>query len=504
MILENLIIFDIDGLRPDVLAEALALGIVPNIASLLKPHAYHHHIICPAPSITFTCQGSIVLGAHPKKHGIVGNQFLDRLGKLNHGKPKHYGLDVGDSLSYDDALAVFLGRQGLANRFIPEDLPTIFERVSEFNWSSSPIHFMYGRGATDWIRPSVIDLARFKRATSFLGVSPEAFDLRMIRKLQKLLRRGKKPQLLLLYFMGLDLISHLSGPAAQTQYLAEVIDPQIGSIITSLSSAGYSPNTGYLFVSDHGQIPVYRDPEHALRVGHNLHRSPFNMYKTFEQLGRRLLRWPVPDSKADTILTPNGGFAHVYLRNPHFGWKTPPAFEQDVLTCARGLHNANNTSEFQPLTNRAFGAILVRDIERHGWNAPFFGLNHTGTPVPLEQLFSEPGYESLEEPAARLRQIESPETGDIVLLANGDDGFYFGTPCKGNHGGLHKDESRCVFSFGAPGLNGEQWQHIEAALSNEFNNLKQSEDRTFNSLTDISPAILRIISESETHRNLRA
>jgi len=171
VILKNIVIFDIDGLRPDVLAEALAFRTVPNIARLLEPQGYHQHLLCPAPSITFTCQGSIILGAHPKTHGIVGNQFFDRLGKLSHGKPKYYGLDVGDSLSYDDAVAVFLGRQGLANRLIPKDLPTLFEKLSEIGWTSAPVHFMYGRGATKWVRPSVVDLARFKRANFFLGLS---------------------------------------------------------------------------------------------------------------------------------------------------------------------------------------------------------------------------------------------------------------------------------------------------------------------------------------------
>jgi len=495
VILENVIIFDIDGLRPDVLAEALALRTIPNIARLLEPHAYHQHLICPAPSITFTCQGAIMLGANPKSHGIVGNQFFDRLGKLNHGRPKHYGLDVGDSLSYDDALAVFLGRQGLANRFIPDDIPTLFERVSEYKWSSTPIHFMYGRGATNWVRPSVIDLARFKRPMSLLGLSPEAFDMRMIRKLQRLLKNEKKPQLLLLYFMGLDLISHLKGPSAQAEYLAKVIDSQIGIITNSLVAAGYRSNTTYIFVSDHGQIPVHNDPEHALRVGHNLQRSPFNLYETFEQLGRRLLRWPVPNRKADTILTPNGGLAHVYLKNAHFDWKTPPAFEQDVLTCARGLQKANQTPEFRPLSNRAFSAILVRDIERQGWQAPLLGLNTDGTLVPLEELFSAPGYESLEEPVSRLKQMESSETGDIVLLANGDDGFYFGTPCKGNHGGLHKDESRCVFSVGAPGLPTTHWSLLETTLSTEFKELRHREGRSFNSIIDIAPTITQMIAE---------
>jgi hypothetical protein len=260
-------------------------------------------------------------------------------------------------------------------------------------------------------------------------------------------------------------------------------------------AAGYSDETTYIFVSDHGQIPVLHDQEHALRVGHTLQKAPLNMYQTFQLLGRRLLRFPVPDRTADSILTPNGGFAHVYLRSSHFDWKTPPSFEQDVLPCARGLQKSSQSPEFTPLSNRAFTAILVRNIERQGWRAPLLGLNAAGTPVPLEQLFSGTGYESLAEPVARLKQLEAPETGDIVLLANGDAGFYFGTPCQGNHGGLHKDESSCVFSVGAPGLSAVDWKLFESSLSSEFNNLRRSNERSFNSLTDIAPVITRMVSE---------
>lgn len=85
-----------------------------------------------------------------------------------------------------------------------------------------------------------------------------------------------------------------------------------------------------------------------------------------------------------------------------------------------------------------------------------------------------------------------------MLIANGNDGFYFGSPCRGNHGGLHRDESRCVFSIGAPSLPAADWRVLESALTEELKLQRDNEKRSFNSLTDVASVITRMISEFGT------
>jgi hypothetical protein len=41
--------------------------------------------------------------------------------------------------------------------------------------------------------------------------------------------------------------------------------------------------------------------------------------------------------------------------------------------------------------------------------------------------------------------------GDLLLISNYEDGYYFGPPVKGIHGGLHPDDSKAAMAIGFPG-----------------------------------------------------
>ena len=57
-------------------------------------------------------------------------------------------------------------------------------------------------------------------------------------------------------------------------------------------------------------------------------------------------------------------------------------------------------------------------------------------------------------PAARIRDLISANSGDIVLLANGLHGYQFGEPYKGQHGGLTYADSIVPVAFGFPAGTG--------------------------------------------------
>ncbi|MCP4425402.1 MAG: hypothetical protein GY803_12985, partial [Chloroflexi bacterium] len=44
--------------------------------------------------------------------------------------------------------------------------------------------------------------------------------------------------------------------------------------------------------------------------------------------------------------------------------------------------------------------------------------------------------------------LSGPNSGDILLLSNYHEGYYFAFPYKGIHGGLHPDDSRSVMAYG--------------------------------------------------------
>ncbi len=80
------------------------------------------------------------------------------------------------------------------------------------------------------------------------------YDRKMIAKTLSRLRSGVKPDILTIYFMGLDHTSHHEGPEAQTDYLSRVIDKQIQRLVTSLQANDLLEGTLVAVCSDHGQI----------------------------------------------------------------------------------------------------------------------------------------------------------------------------------------------------------------------------------------------------------
>jgi hypothetical protein len=467
------LILDIDGLRQDVFHRALAEGHKghegheghsPNLARLLggvdAACGLHLDPLSPAPSITFAAQTTIFTGLPPGQHGIAGNEFFDRFGLRNDGKPRFYAFDVGDALAVEDAVEVFTGSTGLVGQILAPEVPTLYELAAAHGLTSLVVYNMIARGATHWIRPNLLDIARFTRGGGLLGISAEQYDTRMLDELIQRLRRAAFPDIVTAYFMGLDHHSHQHGPGAQLDYLARVVDPQIGRLIGELESGDRLSNLLAVVVSDHGQIGVIPDDRHSQRLGFPFDRE---MGHVFDALGLDVHDYPGEGPNCNALVACNGGLAYVYLRRRQAGWGEAPSFVDDVQRVASAFWRANQTGAYDPDLQGALAMILVRDCEQAGWQAPYKVFAPEGRPdghpdrlVPLgEYLASHPEIETAEA-VDRLDSLVGPMTGDLLLVSNYAGGFYFGAPITGIHGGLHPQESRSVLSLGWQGAGQEQ------------------------------------------------
>lgn len=300
---EQILWIDIDGLRPDVFADALQSGRIPHLAGLLGDERLVHPVLAPAPSITFASQASIFTGAHPGQHGITGNQFFDRFGLESNQTPRQYAFDVGDTLAADDAVRVF--SDGLASKCLQTE--TIYEHLEVRGWRSVVVGHMYARGASQWIRPSLTNLARFTKGGNLFGLSAAEYDRHLLRKAVNSLKEDGFPNLLTVYFMGVDHESHQHGPQAQSGYLIEELDPMIGELAQAIQEAGAAPLT--IICSDHGQIKVPADDQHSLRLAFPFERE---MGHLFDALGLDVHDYPGEDPDCDAVVASNGGMAQVY------------------------------------------------------------------------------------------------------------------------------------------------------------------------------------------------
>ena len=491
----RLVTLDIDGLRRDVFLHALEHGQLPNFERLLggsnAAAGLHLEPLSNAPSITFNCQTSLFTGAHPREHGLLGNQFFDRFGAASEGRPRFFAFDVGDRLDFGDAIGTFTGPLGLVSEVVPASVPTLYERAAAAGLTSTVVYHMLARGATTWIVPSLLDLARLTKGGRLLGMSAAAFDAEMLERTIGHLRRGGRPDVLTLYFLGLDSYSHRHGPATQGEYVVDVLDPLVGRLWDELEARGMLADTLFGIVSDHGQVPVVKDDRHALRLN-----APFapEVGYLFDTLGLTAQSGSGDGPQANAVVGSNGGLAFVYIEKRHGQWADPPGFEQDVLPAARAFWEANHTGRYAPDLEGGLDRVLVRDVEHEGWHSGYcvWTPEYAAAgrlPAFDEHLQRSPSPHYVEA-AQRLDFMAAPAAPDIILVANYAEGFYFGKDSLGNHGGLHPGDSEAVMSFGLPTGSAAEVAVLQATIAQAVSARCRQEGRRRAGLVDYCTAVV--------------
>jgi hypothetical protein len=490
----NLLLIDIDGLRPDVFSAALHSGQLPGLSSLLGGEKHTRGLLQPAlstaPSITFTSQASLFTGAHPNQHGIPGNQFFDRFGKHNQGQPRHYAFDVGDTLEVDDAVLVFTN--GLAAHCL--EAPTIYEKLAASNWRSVVAGNMYASGAETWLKPSLIDLARFIKGGNLFGLSPAEFDRQTLDHLLNAIHQNGLPDLMTFYILGLDHEAHNRGPQIQLEYLTTVVDPLVHELWQTFRELQDPSRNGMplcAIFSDHGHIAVPADDKHSLRMAFPFERElgPF-----FDALGLDVLDVPGENLNLDAVIASNGGIAHIYLRNRTArDWTLAPDFEGEVMPVAGALWQAHAYGRYAPELQNALAGVLVRDVEHLGWYAPYQALSLQGLRSSLVDWFADQPAESYADPVNRLNNLAGPISGDILLISNYSAGYYFSGPLRGMHGGLHPEDSFATLAFGLPDATKTEWQAARRLLQKSIQKRCQSENGRQPSTADLVTGLMALI-----------
>lgn len=137
----------------------------------------------------------------------------------------------------------------------------------------------------------------------------------------------------------------------------------------------------------------------------------------------------------------------------------------------------------------ALDLVLVRNVERQGWQADYLALCSDGTLTTVgEYLTSHPEIQTVDTKARR-RSLAGPLSGDIVLVSDYTSGFYFGGPTVGVHGGLHPQDSLAVASVGWAGANGEQVDWLKTTIQRICDQQMATDGRERASLVDVTPVL---------------
>jgi hypothetical protein len=493
----KLLLIDIDGLRSDVFSAALSGGRVPHIARLVGgpelSRGFQVPSLAPAPSITFSSQASLFTGSHPSQHGIPGNQYFDRFGTQEGGMPRHYAFDVGDTLSVDDAVSVFT--RGLASDCLK--VPTLYERFSDWGWRSVVAGNMYAKGAASWIKPSLTNITRFTKGGNLFGMDAYDYDRHILEKLIDQLEEDDLPDVLTFYLMGLDHESHHHGPEVQMATLMDVIDPIVGLLWDYILERNRNLPPLVAIFSDHGQVRVVPDDRHSIRMAFPFERE---MSHLFEAMGLDAHDYPGEDPDCDAVVASNGGLAYIYLQNRRGSWADVPEFDRDVHPVGRSFWEANQTGRYAAELEGALAGVLVRDVERDGWYAPYRALKRDGEILSLEDWFGELNGRSgidatglYADPVHRLGNLAGPYVGDLLLISNYAGWFYFGAPVTGIHGGLHPDESGATMVYGWPGADEGEAERLRIAVNGAIQKRCHMEGGRQPSTADLLTGLLAIL-----------
>jgi hypothetical protein len=492
-LVESFLLVDIDGLRPDVLSAGLEAGRLPNIARMLGGDGLERGLLmpllAPAPSITFTSQACLVTGAHPDEHGIPGNQFFDRFGTHHGGLPRHYAFDVGDTLAADDAVRVFT--EGLAAQCLLA--PTFHQITSVRGMRSVSACHMYALDASLWLKPSLTRLARFTKGGNLFGLSAPEYDRHTLQKALDELAGSGMPDILTVYFMGLDHESHVHGPQAQAGYLAEVLDPLLGELWDEIESTSGAKKPAVLIFSDHGQIGVPADDLHSIRLGFPFERE---MGHLFDALGLDVHDFPGEDPNCDAVVASNGGLAHVYLQNRLGRWADAPIFERDVLPVGRAFWEAHASGIYAAELHHALAGVFLRDVEHEGWGTDYLALTPQGDRVSLEAWFAAQPAQYYADPVNRLHNLAGPLVGDLLLVSNYASGYYFSQPMPGVHGGLHPEDSWATLALGCPGSSQQGWEAAKKAFVDAVQKRCQLENNRQPSTADLLTGLFALMPKT--------
>lgn len=399
------------------------------------------------PTITMCNWAGILSGLPPGRHGIVGNSFFARERETSPFVPE--GLagiravwgGLGDHARERGSLYDRLAALEPEHRFQAASIHHFYTEADEerVNLSKSiywsPFALGHGRRAAETL----------DRQTASKAI--QAWDA-----------RADELQALVLYFPGPDNLAHDVGdpsrprPApwpdverplpAIAEHFARVTDGELGDVVAAIERSGHLDATLFALVADHGLHAFHNDDARTLETS-----EVEDFLDEVQPLcGRFFPHWFGTCTK---VYSPNGGVAHVYVRDDHDAdWSDAPAPALvDGVARAIATEAANGDGELgdQPLGDPP--AVFVRRDGRLRWYS--LADDELRSPSAFvaarrrrDRTFAWPSFQR------RLGELTDARpgsrTGDVVLFMDGRRGFLTvedGDGYPGWHGGPTPSES---------------------------------------------------------------
>lgn len=251
------ILISIDGLAGFYLDDPRAD--LPTIRRLAAAGARAEGLVCSFPTVTWPNHTTLVTGVTPARHGVIGNNYLDRTSgeKIPLIIDPLFDKDqiVRSPTIYDAAHQAGLTTAGIvwpATR----NARTLDFQVPDMagdNWNK------YGTaGWLEQLRQAGIPVDKHgewcKEPAG--GVQRDWLYTRMARHLFA----HHPPHLLLIHLVEVDHVQHKHGPRSPEAYWSvSYADDRVRDIVEAAEASPFAGNVTYIVASDHGFFPIEKD-----------------------------------------------------------------------------------------------------------------------------------------------------------------------------------------------------------------------------------------------------
>jgi predicted AlkP superfamily pyrophosphatase or phosphodiesterase len=240
------VMISVDGLAGYYLDDPKAE--MPTIRALAAGGARATRMKASTPTVTWPNHTTLVTGVSPARHGVLGNNYLDRATR------KRVTL-IGDPVFDKDQIV---------------KVPTIYDLAKQAGMKTAAIRWPATRNAEslDWALPDVLTADLLRQYTTPALVSEcetagihlmptdgeksaKPTDENCTRAFNLILHR-QRPRLALLHVLEVDRTEHLKGPMSLEAYKAvKAADAEVGEVWDELKR-DFPGRATLLVVSDHG------------------------------------------------------------------------------------------------------------------------------------------------------------------------------------------------------------------------------------------------------------
>jgi hypothetical protein len=324
--MKKVILFVVDSLHPVVMRRMISEGNVPAFRFLAKHGTYLDRVVSSFPTMTPVATSSMITGAWPDRHGVPGfiwyNEEIRKI--VDYGATWQSVLKIGPEKVLRNLLIK------LNEEHLNPEVSTLYEELEARGYSTGNVNLFMHR-ATHFYRakvPFLLALATGFRLTQAEISGPSHLTLGQFvhppfsghadtyprgvfnrfgfndvfsgKISAQLIREGKQPDFMVVYFPDNDKYSHQHGPL-RTGPSLEHADFQVALVLDEFGSWEKALEENVIIVTgDHAQSTVGLGKEYLIDLDHAL--KLFKRLKATEEA-----------SDDEIVICPNERMAFIYF-----------------------------------------------------------------------------------------------------------------------------------------------------------------------------------------------